>query len=396
MNKKIISIIILIFLVIAPVMAEDVSATTVFLTCDNMQGNNQDMNMLYAIKNYIEQDSNGQINVIIDSQASNPGEGDRAIQANADVSVTIAYADAANLVNLARSASSISSKHIIYVNAGTLDLDNINFLRRSYDDNYSNSSFANLLHPGKFLSEAGITLIQPCQALPNDVSNNGISESNDNVNKYIADKIISATNSGSSSGTFDSGLISLHKMDPKYMAEDSQKVVNGYPAKMESSYGSYSTQQILYMTSSYIAGYPLSVPSSYNPPSNPEQYSSFNHNSYSLQDYVNMADIVVDYMDKNGQAPNYIDYQGARIGYYDLVYNFALLTEGQTSSSNMVLPQEADFHKYYDNTMVSLVTIGIIIIIIIVGVILVRNAVLKHRYKKRHSRRRRPKNRRLR
>lgn len=395
MKIKIISLLILIFLVIAPVMAEDVHATTVFLTCDNMQGNNQDINMLNEIKNYIEQDSNGQINVIVDSSASNPSEGDRLMQANADVCVEIAYVDAGNLLSLAKYSSSVSTKHIIFINAGTLDLTNMNFIRRSYDDNYDNSSFANIQQPAKFLADAGITLIQPAKALPNDVSNDGISESNSEVNKYLADAIINASNSGKSNGTFDSNLVSLHSMDPMYMAQDSQKVVNGYPAKMESSYGSYTTQQILYMTSSYLVGYPLSVPNDYAAPSNPQQYSSFNHNSYSLKEYMDMANIVVDYMDKNGQAPNYIDYEGARIGYYDLVYNFALLTANQTSSSNMVLPQNADFHKYYDNTMTTIVTIGIVILIIIVGVILVRNAVLNHRHKKRYARRR-PRNRKLR
>ena len=107
MKWKIITFILLILLIIVPVMAEDVNATTVFLTCDNMQGNDQDINMLNEIKNYIEQESNGQINVIIDSSASNPGEGDRAIQADADVSVAIAYADAANLLNLAKASSSL-------------------------------------------------------------------------------------------------------------------------------------------------------------------------------------------------------------------------------------------------------------------------------------------------
>ena len=61
----------------------------------------------------------------------------------------------------------------------------------------------------------------------------------------------------------------------------------------------------------------------------------------------------------------------------------------------MVLPQNADFHKYYDNTMTTIVTIGIVILIIIVGVILVRNAVLNHRRKKRYARSR-PRNRKLR
>ena len=150
MKIKIISLLILIFLVIAPVMAEDVHATTVFLTCDNMQGNNQDINMLNEIKNYIEQDSNGQINVIVDSSASNPSEGDRLMQANADVCVEIAYVDAGNLLSLAKYSSSVSTKHIIFINAGTLDLTNMNFIRRSYDDNYDNSSFANIQQPAKF------------------------------------------------------------------------------------------------------------------------------------------------------------------------------------------------------------------------------------------------------
>ena len=49
MKWKIITFIILILLIIVPVMAEDVNVLQ-FLTCDNMQGNDQDINILNEIK----------------------------------------------------------------------------------------------------------------------------------------------------------------------------------------------------------------------------------------------------------------------------------------------------------------------------------------------------------
>ena len=58
-------------------------------------GTNDDADMLNSIKTYIEEISNGKINVIVDSQSPGPGEGTRAIEADSNVSVVFAAVDRA-------------------------------------------------------------------------------------------------------------------------------------------------------------------------------------------------------------------------------------------------------------------------------------------------------------
>ena len=373
--KKIIPLLLLSLIILCPIFAESADATTVFLTSDNLHEHDADFARLNDIKERIESKTNGDIVVVVDDSASNPGEGTRVMAARSDVAVTIAGACAGNLVDLADYSTKVSKK-IIYVNAGTLDLNTINFLRRSYDDNWSHYTFASVQSPGKFLNDAGITLIQPAQLYPNECYKGIIAYDSDHVNEYIADEIIKAIYAGSNDNKqLDTNLIVYHQMDPKYLAEDSKKIVDGYGSDMQESYGSYTTQQLLYMSASYIGGYSLEVPKSYEAPDNPQKYSSFTKGEYSFNDYYNMADIVVDYMNKNGKAPDSINYEGANIGYYDLVYNFALLTEDDTSASNMNFPSEMEFHKYYSNFIFDILPIGIILIGIIVVLVIIRKII---------------------
>ena len=120
--------------------------------------------------------------------------------------------------------------------------------------------------------------------------------------------------------------------------ESNDKTMNG-------TYNSYSAPQVLYLTSSYLNGNGLQNPSDYGQPTDPEEQSSFTKNSYSIYDYMKMGGIVKEFMDKNGRAPNYIEYEGAKIGYYDLVYNFAKITENHTDNSHMDFAREYHFDK---------------------------------------------------
>lgn len=386
--KKIIPILLLSLIILCPIFAESVDATTVFLTSDHLTGHDTDFARLNAIKDKIESKTNGNVSVIVDDSASNPGEGTRVMRADCDVAVTIASACAGNLVDLADYSTKVTKK-IIYVNAGSLDLNNLNFLRRSYDDNWSDYTFASVKSPGKFLSDAGITLVQPREKYPNDLYNGRLAYNSDNVNEYIADEIIKQIYTKTNENKqLDNDLIVYHQLNPKYLAEDSKKIVDEYGKDMKESYGSYTTQQLLYMSSSYLVGYSLEVPQSFEAPDNPEKYSRFTKGEYSFNDYCNMADEVVDYMNKNGKAPDSINYEGATIGYYDLVYNFALLTENHTSASNMDFPSKFDFHKYYSNFLFEILPIGIIFIVIIAIALIIR-ARLKRR-KRRKNRRYKP------
>ncbi len=141
---------------------------------------------------------------------------------------------------------------------------------------------------------------------------------------------------------------------------------------MEESYGSYTTPQLLYMSSSYIAGYSLDVPGNFEAPDNPLNSSILTKDSYSFNDYYNMADIVVDYMREHGKAPDYIEYEGALIGYYDLVYNFALLCQDDTDSSHMNFEGESKFYKFHDNKLLGLLPIAVFIVLIIIIAVIIR------------------------
>ena len=384
--KKIIALFLLSLIILCPIFAESADATTLFLTSDNLHEHDADFARLNDIKNRVESKINGEIIVVVDDSASNPGEGTRLMAARCDVGVTIAGACAGNLVDLADYSTKVDKK-IIYVNAGTLDLNSINFLRRSYDDNWSHYTFASVKSPGKFLNDAGITLIQPGVEYPNDCYKGLVAYDSDEVNEYIANEIINAVYAGTSDDKqLDTDLIVYHKLDPKYLAEDSKKIVDGHGEDMKDLYGSYTTPQLLYMSSSYIAGYGLDVPPYFEAPDNPQKYSSFTKGEYSFNDYYNMADEVVDYMNENGKAPDSINYEGASIGYYDLVYNFALLTQDDTSASNMNFPSEMEFHKYYSNFIFDVLPIGIIAIGIII-ILLVVKKIIKS-IKRRKERRR--------
>ena len=268
-------------------------------------------------------------------------------------------------------------------------MNSINFLRRSYDDNWSHYTFASVKSPGKFLTDAGITLIQPGVAYPNDCYKGIIAYDSDEVNEYIANEIINAVYAGTSEDKqLDTDLIVYHKLDPKYLAEDSKKIVDGHWQEMQESYGSYTTPQLLYMSSSYIAGYSLEVPREFEAPDNPQKYSTFAKGEYSFNDYYNMADQVVDYMNENGKAPDSINYEGATIGYYDLVYNFAFLTEDDTSASNMNFPSEMEFHRYYSNSLFELLPIGILLIGIIAILLIIRKIIKRIKRRKERKRKR--------
>lgn len=383
--KRIIALFLLSLIILCPIFAESADAVSVFLTSDNLNGHDADFARLNDIKDRIESKTNGDIIVVIDDSASNPGEGTRLMNTRSDVAVTIAGACAGNLVDLADYSTKVDRK-IIYINAGSLDLNNINFLRRSYDDNWSDSTFASVQSPGKFLNDAGIIFIQPAVEYPNECHKGIIKSDSDVVNEYIANQIINAVYAETSENRqLDSDLIVYHNLDPKYLAEDSKQIVDGHGEDMKDLYGSYTTPQLLYMSASYIAGYSLDAPQYFEAPDNPQKYSSFTKGEYSFNDYYNMADIVVDYMKEHGKAPDSINYEGATIGYYDLVYNFALLTEDDTSASNMNFPSEFGFHRYYSNFLYDILPIGIIIIVIIAVLLVIRKIIksIKRRIQRR-------------
>ena len=363
--KKISITILLIFILLSSCISQVSAATTVFITCDNINGDSSDVDMLNSIKNYVEELSNGQINVIVDKQSPSAGEASRGIESNADAIIDLAAADPGNLLIMAKYSVN-TGKKIFYVNTGNFDLDSEKSLRRAWDDNYSSTIFAGLNSPGKFLNESGITYIQPLKKYPNAEHKGHLKGSNDDVNKYIAQQIVENISTNNSK-YYDNDLVITHTLSPSEMAKASQELYGSDDKQMTGKYNSYTAPQVLYMTSSYLNGNGLVSPKAYGEPTDPEQYSTFAKNAYTINDYIEMGVIVKNYMDENGRAPNYIEYDGAKISYYDLLYNFAKITENHTDNHHMDFAKQYHFEKVNESILLNSLPYVFAIIILILA-----------------------------
>lgn len=371
--KKQIAILIMAILIIAPVI-QDVSASkTVFITSDNIIDHDQDVKLLNSLKNYIEEISGGELQVIVDNQAPAPGEGWRSINVTSDVSINIAASDAGNYWQLASSTVN-SDKQIVFVNIGSYDLDNhSNFLRRAWDDNYSNESLAGMHDPGTFLKNAGINYIQPTKEFPDNVEDGVLSRYDENMNRKMAEEIVNIVNGyGNTTKVLSSELIETNKISPQGMANASKMLVESGDNEMKGPYGAYSTPQLLYQTSSYLNGNGVDIPKEYSEPDNPLGISFLTKDTYSIYDYFNMAGIVKNYMDANGKAPDSIEYEGAHISYYDLTYNFAKIVQNHTDASHMGFESEYHFDKVNDSILLHIFPFILVLFVLFVAYLFIK------------------------
>ena len=350
--KRQIAILIMAILILAPVIQDVSAAKTVFITSDNIIDHDSDVKLLNSLKSYIEELSGGELQVIVDNQSPAPGEGWRSIEVTSDVSVDLAASDAGNYLQLASSTVN-SNKQIVFVNIGNYDLDNhTNFLRRAWDDNYSNESLAGMRDPGTFLKNAGIFYVQPAKEFPNNVNDGVISNYDENMNKQIAQEIVDIINThGNDEKTLSDGLVTHNIIKPSIMAKASQELIKSNDKEMKGTYGNYSAPQLLYQTSSYLNGNGLDIPKSYDEPENPMGISFMAKDTYSVYDYFKMGGIVREYMDQNGRAPDSIEYDGAQISYYDLLYNFAKITQSHTDVKHMGFESEYHFDRVNDSIL---------------------------------------------
>ncbi len=344
--KKQIAILLLAILIIAPLVQDVAASKTVYITSDNIIDHDTDVKMLNSIKKYIEEISGGNLQVIVDNQAPAPGEGYRAIQVTSDISICLAASDAGNYYQLAKNSAD-TNKQFVLINTGDYDLDNhSNYLRRAWDDNYSNESLMGIRDPGTLLKNSGIYYIQPLKEFPDNGKNGYIDRYDEEMNKKIAQDIVDIVN-GHANDTkiLSDNLIVTNKISPSAMANASKALINSNDTEMNGTYGNYTAAQLLYQTSSYLNGNGLDIPRSFNGPEKPMGISFLVKDTYSIYDYMNMAGIVRNYMDANGRAPDSIEYEGAHISYYDLLYNFAKITQNHTEAKHMGFNQEYKFDK---------------------------------------------------
>ena len=371
--KKQIAILILAILIVAPLVHDVTASKTVFITSDTIIDHDNDIKMLNSIKSYIEEISGGEYQVIVDNQAPAPGEGWRGIEVTSDASICLSAADAGNYLQLA-SATTNSDKQIVLVNTGDYDLDNTsNFLRRAWDDNYSNESLAGMHDPGTFLKNAGIYYVQPLQQFPDNGKDGSLNNYDEEMNKQIAQEIVDILNEHANDETILSdGLLVQHTLKPAIMAEASKELIQSNDKEMTGTYGNYTAPQLLYQTSSYLNGNGLDYPKSFDEPENPKKVSTFAKGSYSIYDYFKMGGIVRQYMDENGRAPDAIDYDGAQISYYDLLYNFAKITQDHTDAEHMGFDGEYHFDKVNSSLLLDLLPFILILFVIFLAYLLYR------------------------
>ena len=354
-------------LIIAPVIQEVSASQTVFITSDTIIDHDNDVKMLNSIKSYIEEISGGELQVIVDNEAPAPGEGWRAIQVTSDISITLAASDAGNYLQLA-GASTNSDKQIIFVNTGDYDLDDhSNYLRRAWDDNYSNESLAGMRDPGTFLKNAGIYYIQPVKEFPNNGPEGNLDRYDEEMNKQIAQEIVNIVNNhGNGTKVLSNELVVRNILNISVMAKSSQALINSGDKEMDGTYGNYTAPQLLYQTSSYLNGNGLDIPKSYDAPENPLGVSFMTKDSYSVYDYWKMGGIVRQYMDENGRAPDSIEYEGAHISYYDLLYNFAKITQTHTDAKHMGFESEYHFDKVNDSILLHIFPFVLILFVLFI------------------------------
>ena len=224
--KRQIAILIMAILILAPLIQDVTAAKTVFITSDNIIDHDSDVKLMNSLKSYIEELSGGELQVIVDNQAPAAGEGWRSIEVTSDVSVDLAASDAGNFLQLATSTIN-SDKQIVFVNIGDYDLDNhTNFLRRAWDDNYSNETLAGMHDPGTFLKNAGIFYVQPAKEFPNNVHDGVISNYDEEMNKQMAQEIVDIINTnGKTEKTLSDGLVTHNIIKPSIMAKASQELI---------------------------------------------------------------------------------------------------------------------------------------------------------------------------
>ena len=369
--KKQIAILIMAILIIAPIIQDVTAAKTVFITSDNIIDHDSDLKMLNSLKSYIEEISGGSLQVIVDNQAPAAGEGWRSIEVTSDVSIDIAASDAGNYVQLA-SYTANSDKQIVFVNIGNYDLDNhTNFLRRAWDDNYSNENLAGLHNPGTFLKNAGIHYIQPAKEFPENAKSGILDTNDDEMYKKMAQEIVDIINTHENDEkVLSDGLISRNIVKPSVMANASKELINSNDKEMTGTYGNYTAPQLLYMTSSYLNGNGLDVPKSFEEPENPMGVSFMAKDKYSVYDFFKMGGIVREYMDQNGRAPDSIEYEGAHISYYDLLYNFAKITQNHTDAKHMGFDSEYHFDKVNDSILLHIFPFILILFVLFIAYLL--------------------------
>lgn len=300
----------------------------IYISSDKLISDNVDKELLNKIKNAIS----GSANVIIDEKSPNPGEAPRAIQnAPGGIAVFIAASDPGSMNEIVygikkgylnKDAQKLDG--IVFVNYGGVNLENISYLPRAYDDNYSSPYFAGLYNPAAFLKSSGIVLIQP---------NIGTSSDGARINK-IATGLLEAAHSPNKdhlNPSYNSELVAIHQINPEKVAYGSQSIIAGKNPDM-----GYS--KWMYLASQYVSGYPIKNSDQKFSGSYDGENSTY-FGVLTTDEYREVGKAVSEYIEANKTVPQSIKVEGRTLKKADLQYLFAGLTYDHTSSQNMIFPR---------------------------------------------------------
>jgi hypothetical protein len=298
----------------------------IYITSDNLASKTADKALLAKIKAKIS----GSANVIIDPNSPGPNEVNRAIKnAPQGLAVFIAATCPGTMYDLVtgikggylkNDASDLNG--IAYINYGNLNLGNASYLGRAGDDNFSNTSFAGIYYPAKYLKSANILLIEP---------KIGTTTEDQRVNKIAASLIDYSytANKEHLITSYNSSLIAKHQINPITLSPDAQNILNGKPTSM-------SKEKWIYLSSQYIAGLPITSATS--------TFSSVSpiNNTFSgtitRTEYREMAKKVYEYMKVNKKAPNTVTVNGKTLKSADYIKLFALIISTHTEKKYLTFP----------------------------------------------------------
>ena len=339
----------LLFLCCCFLLSSTVSALDVFITSDNISGDKtKDVSNLNSVKGYIKNGSlenKTDLHVTVDSKAPKPGEGERAFYSTSKngVAVYMAASCPGTMKAVSKLAAS-SSKGVIFVNTGKLNLKTTYVIRRAWDDNFSKMEYAGIKKPYTFLRNAGVWIIQPNIAYPHGTQ--------DQKNRYIA-RVISNIIANYPSLTSNAGryyntkLILNHRIDPPIMAKVARGIYNStkYKKAIKAVYYSYRPVTFLLMATDYMNG-PIYKPIYIKNPKSSHVRSTFS-GTISRTDYRIIAKNINRFMRKYKRAPSYVRFKGKKIGYKDVLLMYAILTKGHTSKYKMTLASSYRFRRVY-------------------------------------------------
>ncbi len=308
----------------------------IYIACDNLISENADKKLLEKIKEAIS----GSANVQIDNESPKPGEAPRTVQnAPGGIAAYIAAADPGSMTDLIigikkgylkKDAQKLDG--IVYINYGRLNLENTSFLSRAWDDNYSNAYFAGLYSPSSFLNDAGIKMIQP------DVGTNSDEEE---INKIAAELIDTAYSSNKTqvNSNYNPVSIAIHDINPKFIADASQKILNNTEPKM-------GTSMWLYLASQYVGGLPVRNTS--DKYENTEIKESTYFGVITRDEYREFGIKTYEFMKSNKTVPDSVNVDGKKLNSGDIEHLLAITSEKHTSKENMQFPRYVYMNAEYE------------------------------------------------